>query len=252
MFIRKKTVKGKDYYQVVRTYRPWWKEGEDRKKVRQRVIASLGTNPSIEEAIRRAEGRFLELQRRKGSGSPEAEEKRARAEFKAFRLLGTLDDADYTINSGRGTYKQSPVFIAELRRQRRERRARNRADREAEKGPDPGFDEFWAGVEMAEVRKKQREHLAVLGLEPPANWRQVEEAYRRKAIECHPDHGGSAKEMARITAARDALLTGFGARDDRWCGPEADRPRGEEQAPRKERAPKSRHKPGKAVAPRTR
>lgn len=36
---------------------------------------------------------------------------------------------------------------------------------------------------------------------------QVEEAYRRLAMQHHPDRGGAEGEMARINAARDALLT---------------------------------------------
>lgn len=35
---------------------------------------------------------------------------------------------------------------------------------------------------------------------------QVEDAYRRLAMKHHPDRGGSQAEMARINAARDALL----------------------------------------------
>ena len=35
---------------------------------------------------------------------------------------------------------------------------------------------------------------------------QVEDAYRRLAMQHHPDRGGTEAEMARINAARDALL----------------------------------------------
>jgi hypothetical protein len=35
---------------------------------------------------------------------------------------------------------------------------------------------------------------------------EVEDAYRRLAMKHHPDRGGDANEMARINAARDALL----------------------------------------------
>lgn len=34
---------------------------------------------------------------------------------------------------------------------------------------------------------------------------QIEEAYRRLAMQHHPDRGGDAQQMARINAARDAL-----------------------------------------------
>lgn len=36
---------------------------------------------------------------------------------------------------------------------------------------------------------------------------QVEEAHRRLAMKHHPDRGGSNEQMARINAARDALLS---------------------------------------------
>lgn len=48
----------------------------------------------------------------------------------------------------------------------------------------------------------------VLGLPDSHQSRaQIEEAYRRLAMQHHPDRGGSESEMARINAARDALLT---------------------------------------------
>jgi hypothetical protein len=36
---------------------------------------------------------------------------------------------------------------------------------------------------------------------------QVDDAYRRLAMKHHPDRGGDASEMARINAARDALMS---------------------------------------------
>lgn len=49
----------------------------------------------------------------------------------------------------------------------------------------------------------------VLGLGANPTRDQVDEAYRRLASKHHPDReGGSAHEMARINAARDALLEG--------------------------------------------
>jgi DnaJ-class molecular chaperone len=47
---------------------------------------------------------------------------------------------------------------------------------------------------------------AMLGLAPPVTVDQVKAAYRRKARECHPDHGGSDGAMAQINAAYEALL----------------------------------------------
>lgn len=46
----------------------------------------------------------------------------------------------------------------------------------------------------------------VLGLPMTANRAEIEHAYRRLAMEKHPDRGGDAGEMARLNAARDAML----------------------------------------------
>lgn len=48
----------------------------------------------------------------------------------------------------------------------------------------------------------------VLGLDSHASPEQVQEAYRRLAMEHHPDRGGDPAQMARINAARDDLLRG--------------------------------------------
>lgn len=45
----------------------------------------------------------------------------------------------------------------------------------------------------------------VLGVGANATPDQVEEAYRRLAMQHHPDRGGDPNEMARINAARDAM-----------------------------------------------
>lgn len=52
----------------------------------------------------------------------------------------------------------------------------------------------------------------VLGVAPDAPKSSIEGAYRKLAMTCHPDHGGSVEAMAAITAARDA---GFEAWRDR-------------------------------------
>lgn len=46
----------------------------------------------------------------------------------------------------------------------------------------------------------------VLGISANATPDDVEAAYRRLAMEHHPDRGGDASQMARINAARDAML----------------------------------------------
>lgn len=46
----------------------------------------------------------------------------------------------------------------------------------------------------------------VLGLHMTATKAEIEQAYRRLAMEKHPDRGGDAGEMARLNAAREAML----------------------------------------------
>lgn len=46
----------------------------------------------------------------------------------------------------------------------------------------------------------------VLGIPMEASRDQVEQAYRRLAMTHHPDRGGDAGEMARVNAARDAMM----------------------------------------------
>jgi DnaJ-class molecular chaperone len=51
------------------------------------------------------------------------------------------------------------------------------------------------------------EHFKVLGLEKSTATRaSVAAAYRLKAREHHPDHGGSAEEFDKATKARDACI----------------------------------------------
>ncbi len=46
----------------------------------------------------------------------------------------------------------------------------------------------------------------ILGVDQHATVEEIEYAYRRLAQQCHPDKGGSTDAMARINAARDALM----------------------------------------------
>lgn len=47
----------------------------------------------------------------------------------------------------------------------------------------------------------------VLGVSATASTEEIETAYKRLASEHHPDRGGDEQKMARINAARDALLS---------------------------------------------
>ncbi len=56
MFIRRKTVKGLDYYQVIETYR-------DAGRVRHRTIGSLGPHPTPVLAVRACRSRVRHLRK---------------------------------------------------------------------------------------------------------------------------------------------------------------------------------------------
>jgi hypothetical protein len=60
MFIRAKKVKGRVYYQLVQGYRDFVG------KVRQRTIASLGTSPTVEDAIKAAKRELSGIRRQRG------------------------------------------------------------------------------------------------------------------------------------------------------------------------------------------
>ncbi len=49
------------------------------------------------------------------------------------------------------------------------------------------------------------EALEVLGLEPPVTLDEAREAYRRRALERHPDRGGSHEEMLAVNEAWETV-----------------------------------------------
>jgi hypothetical protein len=52
---------------------------------------------------------------------------------------------------------------------------------------------------------QQRPH-EILGVDERATKAEIEYAYKRLAMQAHPDRGGSSETMSRINAARDAML----------------------------------------------
>jgi hypothetical protein len=72
--------------------------------------------------------------------------------------------------------------------------------------------ERWGGGKMMEeaftgfTALPGYSHWDVLGLKPGASATEIEAAFRGKAKLVHPDVGGSEAEMAKLNAARSALL----------------------------------------------
>jgi hypothetical protein len=64
MYLRTKTVKGRTYYQVVEGYRDVakGKDGRPISVVRQRVLMSLGTCPTLPEALEARQDRLAQLE----------------------------------------------------------------------------------------------------------------------------------------------------------------------------------------------
>ncbi|MFC6613964.1 ferredoxin Fer [Halopenitus salinus] len=50
----------------------------------------------------------------------------------------------------------------------------------------------------------------VLGVDPDADDGEIERAYRRRVLETHPDHGGSAEAFQDVKTAYEAVLAGEG------------------------------------------
>ncbi|AMV40033.1 J domain-containing protein [Planctomyces sp. SH-PL62] len=90
-------------------------------------------------------------------------------------------------------------------------------------GGGAAIDEEWLRARVAEAVAGGRprrpratpraaaDGLAVLGLGAGATVAQVKAAYRRKAVEIHPDRGGSHEAMAALNNAYEAALRSLGA-----------------------------------------
>ncbi len=178
MFVRSKVVKGRTYYQVVETYR-------DGDRVRHHTLASLGTHSTIEEALREALGHYFALKR----SAPDREE--------AWRRVCLLDRL---FGREQGPTRELDPRLASERRRRRLAANRKSARKDQEKA------ETWRDfVDSMELEEDSTYHgLLALDLMPTVV--EIKAAYRRKARECHPDHGGSEEAMRRLSDAYHGLL----------------------------------------------
>ncbi|WP_280536880.1 ferredoxin Fer [Halopenitus sp. POP-27] len=63
----------------------------------------------------------------------------------------------------------------------------------------------------------------VLGIDADADDGEIERAYRRRVLEAHPDHGGSAEEFQAVKTAYEAIVDGNATIEDHPDGDGDDR-----------------------------
>lgn len=68
------------------------------------------------------------------------------------------------------------------------------------------LDRAFTGFAALPAPAPQEQPHQILGVEPDANEAEIDYAYKRLAMQLHPDRGGTTEDMARINAARDAML----------------------------------------------
>jgi DnaJ-domain-containing protein 1 len=74
------------------------------------------------------------------------------------------------------------------------------------------LDRAFTGFAALPAPPVQDQPHEILGVAENATEGEIQYAWRRLASQHHPDNGGNTDEMARINAARDALLAARGAR----------------------------------------
>ena len=53
--------------------------------------------------------------------------------------------------------------------------------------------------------------MSIFGLaQPPKSSNELKSLYKKLAMKCHPDHGGSTQKMQELNAARDILTRNLG------------------------------------------
>src|SRR3954454_14565350 len=128
MFIRRRTINGRDYYQVIRCYRErvWDEEGRrvPGGKIRNKVVASLGHHPTIEAAWRGAAEEYLATSKRGGKGDRKKWERIKKLDrvLKAYRKKrGEPFEPDPRIEEHRGKWNWSESRAAAEAKRKKER-----------------------------------------------------------------------------------------------------------------------------------
>jgi hypothetical protein len=88
---------------------------------------------------------------------------------------------------------------------------------------------------LLKLAMSRSEAHAILGVRPGATKDEIQEAWKRKALEHHPDRGGDQELMKAVNVARDVLLSGPDVRP--FNPPEYKRHEQPREAPRREEAP---------------
>lgn len=118
-----------------------------------------------------------------------------------FVLRWTMDGEDFAVACDahtrlRDNIRQVGLWVRETRKR-------------GERPVETGESEFAAArLPSGEAVVCEPPAHAVLGLNPGRPRGEVEEAFRERIKEAHPDNGGSAEEFARVQDARDELLEG--------------------------------------------
>jgi hypothetical protein len=68
------------------------------------------------------------------------------------------------------------------------------------------LDRAFTGFAALPAPASQDKPHEILGVDENATREEIDHAYRRLAMQAHPDRGGSAEQMARYNAARDSML----------------------------------------------
>jgi hypothetical protein len=63
---------------------------------------------------------------------------------------------------------------------------------------------------LEEARPRPMSPYVLLGVEPAASIEEVKAAFRKKALEHHPDRGGTTESFVRMKRAYDAIMKARG------------------------------------------
>jgi hypothetical protein len=165
MYIRLRISRGRTYYEVRTSI---WKNG----RPIPRSIVQLGIHPTIEAALQFYEQAYFQA-RKAGTREPFSAE-----ELKAWKRVARLSDL---LEKQAGLeYQPSDRIRKEVAR-------------------------WWRWSMRSQAVHDLDPYSRVLGIAPGSRMKRIKAAYRQKARECHPDHGGSDEAMARLNEAYERL-----------------------------------------------